>query len=256
MRRVTLNLTGGTVTDGTWQYRSNASILQATSGDSTFESTLSFHSDATAPKITVSDGASLDITGNLYLEGSIDSLTFDGEGTTTVSSITGASGATIGEINVSNGTLFLPNQVGRISPVFNVTDGGTLHLGIGDTLSASGDAITLNVGEGSALDFDAEPNSLGYWNQSGRNMTINLTGATMKNGNIHVFSNSSDPTTINILASSNTTEISTTLELRTSTGAAEDHLINVANGAAATDLLISGTVQGSSSNQYLVLTGG
>ena len=45
-----------------------------------------------------------------------------------------------------------------------MTDGGTLHLAIGDTHGASGGPITLNVGEGIALDFDAEPNSLGYWN--------------------------------------------------------------------------------------------
>ncbi|MCR5165049.1 MAG: autotransporter-associated beta strand repeat-containing protein, partial [Thermoguttaceae bacterium] len=231
MRRVTLNLTGGTVTGHEWQYRSNASVLQATSGNSKFESSLYFRSDATTPKITVSSGATLTMSG-MRKEGTISNMTFNGGGTT-----------------------ILSKQIGRLTSTINVTESSTLRLGIGDTLGASGNAITLNIGEGSALDMDAA-SAGGVTNQTGRDMTINLTGATMKNGRLHFFSPSANPTVINILASSKTTEIASTLQLRTQSGNQEDHLINVENGEAAVDLLLSGTLESYNAKQYLTLTGG
>ena len=233
MRRVTLNLTGGTVTGHEWQYRSNASVLQATSGDSKFESGLYFRSDATKPVITVSEGAKLTFSGTIHKEGTVNSMTFNGGGTTV-----------------------LAKEIGRLTPIINVTESSTLKLGIGDTLGARGDAITLNIGEGSTLDMNAAATSTGVTNQTGRDMTINLTGATMKNGRLHVFSPNEYPTTINVLASSKTTEISTTLQLRTQSGNQEDHLINVENGEAAVDLLLSGTLESYNAKQYLTLTGG
>ena len=233
MRRVTLNLTGGTVTGHEWQYRSNASVLQATSGNSTFESSLYFRSDATTPKITVSSGATLTLSRMRKEGSSVNNMTFNG-----------------------GGTAVLAKEIGRLTPIINVTESSTLKLGIGDTLGARGDAITLNIGEGSALDLDAAATSVGVTNQTGRDMTINLTGATMKNGRLHVFSPNEYPTTINVLASSKTTEISTTLQLRTQSGGAEEHLINVANGEAAVDLLFSGTFESYNARQYLTLTGG
>lgn len=231
MRRVTLNLTGGTVTGHEWQYRSNASVLQATSGNSTFESSLYFRSDATTPKITVSSGATLTMSG-MRKEGTISNMTFNGGGTT-----------------------ILSKQIGRLTSTINVTESSTLRLGIGDTLGASGNAITLNIGEGSTLDLNAV-SAGGVTNQTGRDMTINLTGATMKNGRLHFFSPSANPTVINILASSKTTEIASTLQLRTQSGNQEDHLINVENGEAAVDLLLSGTLESYNAKQYLTLTGG
>lgn len=232
MRRVTLNLTGGTVTGHEWQYRSNASVLQATSGDSKFESGLYFRSNATAPVITVSEGAKLTFSGTIHKEGTVSNMTFNGGGTTV-----------------------LAKEIGRLTPIINVTESSTLKLGIGDTLGARGDAITLNIGEGSTLDLDAAATSAGVTNQTGRDMTINLTGATMKNGRLHVFSPGTTPTVINILASSKTTEISSTLQLRTG-NSPDEHLINVANGEAAVDLLLSGTIESYNSTQYLTLTGG
>ena len=229
MRRVTLNLTGGTVTGHEWQYRSNASILQATSGNSTFESSLYFRSDATTPKITVSSGATLTMSG-MRKEGTVSSMTFNGGGTT-----------------------ILSKAIGRLTSTINVTESSTLRLGIGDTLGANGNAITLNIGEGSTLDMDAA-SAGGVTNQTGRDMTINLTGATMKNGRLHVFSPDTTPTVINILPSSKTTEISSTLQLRTG-NSPDEHLINVANGDAAVDLLLSGTIESYNSTQYLTLTG-
>jgi len=255
MRRVTLNLTGGTVTGHEWQYRSNVSVLQATSGDSKFESGLYFRADANAPKITVSKNASLTFSGKIRTEGTVNSLTFDGEGTTIISNTLSG---TIKGIDVSKGTLKLDAAIGRVVPLYNVTNGGTLQLGIGDTLSASGNAVTLNIGEGSTLDLNAKASAAGVSNQTGRNMTINLTGATMKNGTMLVFSPTANPTTLNVLASSKTTEISSTMMLRVQGDASSgEHPINVADGDAAVDLLLSGTiaVYGGSS-QYLTLTGG
>lgn len=253
MRTVTLDLQGGTVTGGEFQYRSPVTEFKATSGDSTFASTLRIRSDAPNPVISVSQGASLTFTGAMTADSAANvSLTFDGEGTT---KLRGAVPA-FKEILVKNGTLDIAaNTVGRNVAKYSVSENGTLYLSTKDALASTGNAVTIDVNGGTLQMFDSTDY---YQNQTGRNLTINLTGAEMKGGKLHVFSADANPTVLNVLASDKTTTISSALHLRVQgDNASKDHILNVANGSAAVDLELSGAVNGYKDNphQYVTFSG-
>ncbi len=253
MRTVTLDLQGGTVTGGEFQYRSPVTEFKATSGDSTFASTLRIRSDAPNPVISVSQGASLTFTGAMTADSAANvSLTFDGEGTT---KLRGAVPA-FKEILVKNGTLDIAaDTVGRNVAKYSVSENGTLYLSTKDALASTGNAVTIDVNGGTLQMFDSTDY---YQNQTGRNLTINLTGAEMKGGKLHVFSADANPTVLNVLASDKTTTISSALHLRVQgDNASKDHILNVANGSAAVDLELSGAVNGYKDNphQYVTFSG-
>ncbi len=254
MRSVTLDMQGGTVTGGEYQYRSNVSVLKATSGDSTFTSTLTIRSDATAPVFTVSKDAALTFTGTVAgqtVNGQkVSALTLDGEGKTVfkgaVSNLTA--------INITNGTLELASgtTIARNVPEYNIGAGGTLYLSYGDILNANGTAVTLNVNEGGTLQF------INGANQTARNITVNLTGAALTGGNFLFMSAESNATGLNVLASATASTISSTLLLRYQGDATSNgtHIINVEDGAAAEDLKITGTITSYNGNrQNLTFSG-
>lgn len=253
MRTVTLDLQGGTVTGGEFQYRSPVTEFKATSGDSTFASTLRIRSDAPNPVISVSQGASLTFTGAMTADSAANvSLTFDGEGTT---KLRGAVPA-FKEILVKNGTLDIAaDTVGRNVAKYSVSENGTLYLSSWDALGATGNAVTIDVTDGTLQLFSSAGTTNN--NQTGRNLTINLTGAEMKGGILHVFSQDSNPTVLNVLASDKTSTISTALHLRTQDGKSRDHVLSVANGSAAVDLELTGelSVFQHGPSQYVTFSG-
>ncbi|MBQ4144665.1 MAG: PEP-CTERM sorting domain-containing protein [Thermoguttaceae bacterium] len=253
MRTVTLDLQGGTVTGGEFQYRSPVTEFKATSGDSTFASTLRIRSDAPNPVISVSQGASLTFTGAMTADSAANvSLTFDGEGTT---KLRGAVPA-FKEILVKNGTLDIAaDTVGRNVAKYSVSENGTLYLSSWDTLGATGNAVTFDVTDGTLQLFSSAGSTNN--NQTGRNLTINLTGGEMKEGALHVFSADSNPTVLNVLASDKTSTISTALHLRTQDGKSRDHVLSVVNGSAAVDLELTGELSAyqHGPSQYVTFSG-
>ncbi len=253
MRTVTLDLQGGTVTGGEFQYRSPVTEFKATSGDSTFASKLRFRSDAPNPVISVSKGASLTFTGEMTADSIANvSLTFDGEGTAKIRGKVPA----FKEILVKNGTLDIAaDTVGRNVAKYSISENGTLYLSTWDALGATGNAVTFDV-SGGTLQMVSLAGSTKN-NQTGRNMTINLTGAEMKGGTLHVFSADSNPTALNVLASDKTSTISTALHLRAQDNKSKDHVFSVANGSAAIDLELSGELGAYEygPNQYVTFSG-
>lgn len=163
------------------------------------------------------------------------SLTLQQNSTVVVSAQQTYSGGTVlnaGTLNITGGAV---GGNGAIRGTATVNSGATMRWSTGDAAGYSGGAAsltTINL-NGGALDVNVAGN------QTLGNTTINMTGASITglgSSSIHFFGGSS---AINTLASSTTSTISgSSLALRQNGGLT----INVADGAAATDLRIDSVI--------------
>ncbi|MBA8882126.1 outer membrane autotransporter protein [Phyllobacterium myrsinacearum] len=190
--------------------------------------------------------------GSLLLGGVITgdgAVIQSGTGTTT---LTGRSVYTGGTL-VENGTLQLGNDPNRdygltgvITGTVTVNSGGTLLLGSTNALGTGANRVrTINL-DGGTLDSTAN-------GDNGWGITYNLTGGTMKTSGSGQFAFGGG-TTVNTLASANTSEISGNVVLR------EDNPGNFANfnvtdGSAAQDLLVSANISEADGSQGIVKNG-
>ncbi len=166
--------------------------------------------------------------------GGSGTLTKSANGALTLTSANTYTGGT----TVSGGTLILDNggQVGCIQGALTINSGATVQLNTGDALGwGGGTAVTqINVNGGTLTNNIAGNNSyLASWT---------LTGGTMSSlagGAYNIIGGSG---TINTLASANPSAINADIDIR---GGNSILSINVADGAAATDLLISGVIANS-----------
>jgi|GEM_PF-2136044 len=175
------------------------------------------------------------------------SLVKDGAGTLTLNSQNTFSGG----VTVNAGVLDLAGGGGTngvVRGVVTVNPGATLRLSTGDAVGFGTGGVqitTLNL-NGSTLFV----NTTG--NQTFSQTAINLTGATFTSipgSNFDLFNNG---TSINTFASATTSTISTTsFNLRQN-----DTAFNIADGAAATDLLVTANIgNGSAGNHNLIKNG-
>lgn len=135
LRAVTLNLSGATVTSGQFDYRTDAAVIRALSGNSSVSSTLNVRvgtGAAATPTITVDSDASLNWTGRIRSENS------------TAPAITKAGG----------GTLTISNESAYGSG-WNVT-AGTLQYGAAQSSSAP-----LTIASGAFADLNGQSVTVG-----------------------------------------------------------------------------------------------
>lgn len=177
----------------------------------------------------VSVGTNRTVTISAPLAG-LDGLEKQGAGTLVLQGVKSYTGGT----TVTSGTLELNSTTGNQSAVrgtLTVNSGATVNItgsdyaGLGRTGGAN--VTELNVNGGTIN------NSVLSWLT---NCTTNLTGATISGGNFHIISGS-----INSKASDNSSTISSGLTIRKDYGSS-DLTLNVEDGAATTDLLISGNI--------------
>jgi autotransporter-associated beta strand protein len=186
--------------------------------------------------ITSNDGGTLTLTGigNGIFDkqlGGTGGVVMAGADRWTLNRINSYSGGTI----VNSGTLELNStsfDESVIRGTLTVNTGATVNItgydyaGLGRINGANVSALTVNGG--------TVNNSVISWMTGA---AVNLTGATMNGtGSHHIISS-----TLNSKASASTSTISNALLLRKDYGSA-DLSIDVENGAAATDLLITGSI--------------
>jgi autotransporter-associated beta strand protein len=189
---------------------------------------------------------------NWYNYASVESGTISGiisgSGGLTVNSGTGSGGTlTLGNFNtyiggttVNGSTLVISDggSIGGIRGTLNVNAGATVKLTAIDALGwGTGTAVTqINI-NGGTLDNAVNGNNsyLASWNLTGGTMSASGGGAFNIIGTIGSTANGSIATN----ASAATSTISANVEIR---GANSVLHINVADGSAATDLLISGSI--------------
>ena len=188
-------------------------------------STLTLDASAT-PAISVATGRIATINANLGgfvgLEKSgAGSLLFSG-----VKSYTGGTTVTGGTLELNSSTL----DQSAINGTLTVGSGATLKLtGLDFTgLGKEGPRVTTLEVDGGTVD-----NTVQSWVTGA---SVNLTGAMMSGGQYHVISSS-----FNSIASATTSIITTNLLIRKDYGST-DLSLDVGNGGAATDLLISGNI--------------
>ena len=181
-------------------------------------------------------GHSIGIGVNLLADEGAGGLTKNGNGTLTLSGANTYTGGT----TVSGGTLILNNggQVGCILGALIIDSGATVQLNTADALGwGGGTAVTqINVNGGTLTNNVAGNNGyLASWT---------LTDGTMSSlagGAYNIIGGSGMITT---LASANPSAINADIDIR---GANSILSINAAQGAGATDLLISGVIADSPS---------
>lgn len=198
------------------------------------------------PSVDVNSGSST-ITSTLR---GTTGLRKSGNGTLTLTAINSYSGGTV----VDAGTLVLHSTTSDQSVIrgsLTVNDGGVVSIsgadyaGLGRTGGATVTALTVN---GGTVNNTIQSFLTGA--------TVNLTSGALNGGGFHLISS-----TLNSKASANTSSVTSNLIIRKDYGSA-DLNIDVEDGSAATDLLISGIVAevfssglGKSGGGRLVLTG-
>ncbi|MCX6877034.1 MAG: autotransporter-associated beta strand repeat-containing protein [Verrucomicrobia bacterium] len=187
-------------------------------------------------------------SGNGYLskvlKGGSGSVIKNGTGTWTLAAVNSYAGGTI----VNNGMLILNSASSDVAVRGTVTvnSGGTLGIagadwaGLGqnagakiDTLNLVGGTVTNTLN--TAFITDA---------------TVNMTGGTLSGGQIHWRN-----TVLSTLAGTNTATISSNVMIRNDYAPGVSMTLNVANGDAATDLLISGGISQAVSGAGITKTG-
>ena len=168
--------------------------------------------------------------------GGVGSLTKNGNYTTTLSNINTFTGGTV----VNAGTLTLANggTAGVIRGTLTINSGALVKLSASDALGwgSNATAVTQINLNGGTLD-EAFNASKGYL------ASLTLTGGTMSSSGGAAFHiNASAGKTISSLASATTSVISANIAIR---GANSTLSLDVADGAAATDLSISGVISNS-----------
>ncbi len=173
------------------------------------------------------------------ISGSGGALIKTGSGTLSLSGQNTYSGGTV----VSNGTLNLNagnSGTGVIRGTVNVNSGATLLSSVHDSFGYnSGVKVdTINLVGGTLTHSSNDTLTIS-------SATVNMTGGLMSatgggSSAFDLYNNGSGATAINTLASSGTATISGKLNLRNGAGATT--VFTVADGAAVTDLLVSGVI--------------
>ncbi len=244
----TLNMTGGTVnnTSGSVYFRTVSAGLALNSLAAATSSTISTGIDMTFGNMAVNtaNGAA---ANDLVISGVISqntgagsgnkSVTKDGAGTLLLSGAnTYAGGTTVngGTLTGSSGVLFEGTQGGSFGT-------GAITVQSGATIRSSGNFVigggqnttrTLNLTGGTA-------NITGAGAGGEYIKTINMTAGTLTadNGTVFFRAPNGGGTTVNSLAAANSSNITTRVDLTLGNLEA-----NVADGAAAEDLVISGAI--------------
>jgi autotransporter-associated beta strand protein len=230
-------ISGGTLQIGNGGTSGQLSTTSAISNDGT----LAFNrSDA----MTQGTHFSADMTGT-------GAVTKSGAGTLTFNSLNTYTGGT----TVNQGTLALAGGVGSFAGVIR----GTLNIGADGTVdvqrSGTGWGLgffggisvnTINL-DGGALRFVDGLAGQGGTAASNINMTAGTISGTGTNTFDWYFGNTTTPA-LNTFASANTATVSANINLRLDNNT-NSLTFNVAEGAAATDLLVSGNIIASGSDQ-------
>jgi autotransporter-associated beta strand protein len=203
---------------------------------------------ATAAPIVLASNAAIGGSGNTTLSGNIagtstitpETLTKVGAGTVTFS---GTPKSYTGETIVDAGTLSLAYNNGGTGTLgggaLTINAGATAVAAVGNALGYSGTNWTRTVNiNGGTLRTDAT-------GDNGWGITMNLTGGTVSSGVFGGYYSLGGGSYVNTLASANTSLISANLRIRES-NLADVLAFNVADGGAATDLLVSGVISSTS----------
>ena len=226
-----INLGGGTI-------RSTAA----------WTSSLEMHMVAGTGAIFDSNGFASTISGAINGAGS---LTKSGNGTLTLSGLTTYSGGTTvnggtlavtGQTGAGNGNLRGAVTVNAGAQLLATNNGGSASFGY--TTGAKIDSLTINEGYVESLGGDNH-----VWNT-----VVNMTGGELRiNGGVSSLTGAAyqwNNTPLNTLASANTAIISGRINMRADSG--NKFIATVADGAAATDLLISAAMTNTGVSIYKI----
>ena len=182
---------------------------------------------AAIPSVSVASGLTTSVSAGLA---GTDGLDKTGAGTLVLSGVKSYTGGT----TVTGGTLELSNtstfDVSAINGSVTVQSGATLKLSGLDFTGLGKDGARVTYLE--VNDATVENTVFSWVNTA----TVNLTGSTMSGGQYHIISSA-----FNSSESSNTSTISSNLLIRKDYGS-NDLSLDVADGTAATDLLITGNI--------------
>lgn len=206
-----------------------------------------YNVSGTAGTINLGGATTLNQTGALNLAATIagaQSLTLEGTGTTTLSATQTYTGGT----TINGGTLVLATggETGALRGTVTVNSGATLSATAANAFGwYTGKITTLNINGGTVTTSADGDNGWG--------ITINMTGGVLASSGNGYYSLGGG-SAVNTLASSSTAVISGAIHIRE--GNSDNRLtFTVADGSAATDLLISGTLSEINGSHELVKAG-
>jgi autotransporter-associated beta strand protein len=245
----TINMTAGTISGGEINWRNSALNSLASESPATVSSKFLIRNDynpGVALVFDVADGdAAIDllVSGNMKEAASGASVTKNGTGALSLSNWNSYTGGT----TVNGGSLTLDYSGGvAIRGTVTVNSEGTLIIsgsdwvGFGETSGAKID--TLNV-VGGTVNNTLNTSFI-------TDATVNLTGGTISGGEIH-WRNSA----LNSLADANTATIFSNVMIRNDYSPGVALVLDVADGEATTDLLVSGNIKQAASGASVTKNG-
>ncbi len=232
-----VKMTGGAISGGEIGWRNSTLNSLASTDTATVSSKITIRNDYVVANLAIdtADGAAatdLLVSGAIgqAIATNVPGLIKTGDGTLELTAISSFTGGT----TVNGGNLLL-NQTSTNSAIR-----GTVTVNTGATLTVSGASFggfgdtgtkiaTLNVVGG---------NVVVVGNKMTKDAAFNLTGGTISGGEINLRN-----TALNSLASDTTSTISSALNIRADYGNGPTLSINVADGAAAADLRVTGSIK-------------
>lgn len=247
--------TGGTINLSTTAVTQNLTvrgILNAGTGTLTIQRTHGTGTLVNAKELVINtENADIDISAPISGAGT---LTKTGAGTLTLSNINTYTGGT----TVNGGILALTAvaaDIGRIRGTLNIETGGEVQinqwaLGNSDT-SAAKNVTILNINGGILNKTDTENNG------GIHGAIINMTGGEIKGSSCVVSNNAGDHAVLNTRASASAATISAGIQMHANGGQAGGIMdFTIADGAVATDLLISGPLTQNGPNTQSITKAG